>query len=158
MSNLKQHLPCFMFMFFINFYIKLFFSMLLVSRVQNSCFVQITDQGSTSHSSTDVFTDFYVIYKASNRHNFINSAHFLCHSMSVLKVNIIMFAQYFSAHLRSTRSQVWMRAGGTPWVRENLRFWRWILMGPGPSLAFLGAVTRCTGNCWPSSNWLLSRT
>ena len=49
---------------------------------------------------------------------------------------------YTSLYLRSTRSHVWIRTGGTPWVRENLRFWRWILMGPGPSLAFLGAVTR----------------
>ena len=60
--------------------------------------------------------------------------------------------------LRSTRSHVCTRAGGSPATRENLRFWRWILMGPGDSLAFLGEDTRCTGNCCPDSNWAHSRT
>ena len=59
---------------------------------------------------------------------------------------------------RSTRSQLWTRTGGTPCVSENFRFWRWILIGPGLSLVFLGLVTRWTGNCWPSSNWLHTRT
>ena len=44
--------------------------------------------------------------------------------------------------LRSTRSHVCTRVGGSPATRENLRFWRWILMGPGESLAFLGEDTR----------------
>ena len=44
MSNLKQHLPCFMFMFFINFFIKLFF--LNVARVTSSKFMFCPNYGS----------------------------------------------------------------------------------------------------------------